>query len=306
MSDPGGEEGEDGGLDAASQRRAVRERYARIATERGAGADAADCGCSDGGCCTGGTDGQRATGTAGDGTADPTADTDGRARRVGYSDEDLDAAGEANLGLGCGNPKALASLEPGETVLDLGSGAGFDCFLAAREVGEEGRVVGVDMTPEMVERARENAAESEFRNVEFRLGEIEHLPVADRTVDAVISNCVINLSPDKPRVFREAYRALRPGGRLAVSDVVLTADVPTEVRADPESVASCVAGASRIGRLEGMLRDAGFERVEIEPKEDSDRFIREWDDDRDLSEFLVAASITGRKPADRDPTGSRS
>lgn len=272
------------GLDAASQRQAVRERYARIAT--GAGVETNDeGGCSDGGgCCSGGSDGSGRT------------DTGERAHQLGYSGADVDAAGEANLGLGCGNPKALASLAEGETVLDLGSGAGFDCFLAVREVGEEGRVVGVDMTPEMVERARENAAESEFDNVEFRLGEIEHLPVADGSVDVVISNCVVNLSPDKPRVFREAYRVLRPGGRLAISDVVLTAEVPAELRADPESVASCVAGASTIGKLEGMLDDAGFEAVDVSPKDDSDRFIREWDDERDLSEFLVSASITGRRP----------
>jgi len=162
-------------------------------------------------------------------------------------------------------------------------------------VGETGRVVGVDMTPEMIETARENAEENGTEQVEFRLGEIEHLPVADGTVDVVISNCVVNLSPDKPQVFREAYRVLRPGGRLAVSDVVLTAPVPAELRADPESVASCVAGASRIERLEAMLRDAGFEGVAIDPTDDSDRFIREWDDRRDPSEFLVSATITGRK-----------
>ena len=272
-------------LDAADQRRAVRERYARIARE--SETDAGSCS-DDGGCCAGGSDG---SGGAGTGT-----DTDERARQLGYSGNDVDAAGEANLGLGCGNPKALAAMEDGETALDLGSGAGFDCFLAAREVGEGGRVVGVDMTPEMVERARENASGSEFGNVEFRLGEIEHLPVADGSVDVVISNCVINLSPDKPQVFREAYRVLRPGGRLAVSDVVLTAEIPVELRADPESVASCVAGASTVDALETMLDDAGFEGVDVEPRDDSDRFIREWDDERDLSEFIVSASITGRKP----------
>jgi SAM-dependent methyltransferase len=165
-------------------------------------------------------------------------------------------------------------------------------------------VIGVDMTPEMVEKARENARENETDHVEFRLGEIEHLPVADATVDVVISNCVVNLSPDKPRVFREAHRVLRPGGRLAISDVVLTADVPVEVRADPESVASCVAGASGIERLDAMLRDAGFVDVAIEPKDDSERFIREWDDERDLSEFLVSASITGRKPTAPDVGGA--
>jgi SAM-dependent methyltransferase len=278
-------------LDAADQRRAVRERYARIAREADADADAGSRS-DDGGCCAGGSDDPDDVGTG--------ADTDERARQLGYSGDDVDAAGEANLGLGCGNPRALAAMEDGETVLDLGSGAGFDCFLAAREVGESGRVVGVDMTPEMVERARENAAGSEFGNVEFRLGEIEHLPVSDGSVDVVISNCVVNLSPDKPQVFREAYRVLRPGGRLAVSDVVLAAEIPVKLRADPESVASCVAGASTVEVLETMLDEAGFEGVDIEPKDDSDRFIREWDDERDLSEFVVSASITGRKPPARE------
>jgi SAM-dependent methyltransferase len=158
------------------------------------------------------------------------------------------------------------------------------------------------MTIETVEKARENARERGTDHVAFRLGEIEHLPVADETIDVVISNCVVNLSPDKPQVFREAYRVLRPGGRLAISDVVLTADVPTGVRGDPGSVASCVAGASRIGRLEELLSGAGFEQVEIEPKDGSDRFIRDWDEERDPSEFLVSANITGRKPtaADRE------
>jgi SAM-dependent methyltransferase len=202
--------------------------------------------------------------------------------------------------LGCGNPRAIASLNTGESVLDLGSGAGFDCFLAAQEVGETGRVIGVDMTPEMVEKARENADENGSGNVEFRLGEIEHLPVADGSVDVIISNCVVNLSPNKPRVFEEAFRVLRPGGRLAISDVVLTAAVPHEVRADPESVASCVAGASTIDRLETMLTDAGFEAVAVSPKDDRDEFIREWDDEYDVSEFLVSGTIAARKPDTAD------
>ena len=270
------------GLDATTQRHVVRERYTQVAT--GSVTDEVGC-CADDGCC----DGESASGT----------DAATRARQLGYSDEAIgDVAGEANLGLGCGNPTALASLEPGEAVLDLGSGAGFDCFLAAQEVGPSGRVVGVDMTPEMVEKARTNATEN-VDNVEFRLGEIEHLPVADASIDVVISNCVVNLSPDKPQVFREAFRVLRPGGRLAISDVVLTAEVPTEIRADPDSVASCVAGASTIDRLEALLTDAGFVRVDVSPKEDSDQFISEWDDEYDVSEFLVSATITGEKP---DPT----
>ena len=271
-------------IDDATQRRIVRERYARIATE--AESEESECS-SSGGCC-----GDEATADSG------TAET---ATQLGYSTDDVESVeGEANLGLGCGNPQALASLTGGETVVDLGSGAGFDCFLAAQQVGERGQVIGVDMTPEMVEKARENAVKNETGNVEFRLGEIEYLPVADETVDVIISNCVVNLSPNKPRVFRESFRVLRPGGRLAISDVVLTADVPDGLRADPDSVAACVAGATTIDRLEELLSDAGFEHVDISPKDDSGQFIREWDDEVDVSEFLVSASITGRKPKATD------
>jgi SAM-dependent methyltransferase len=274
--------GEGDDLDPATRRRVVRERYGRIADGMGP-----DDGCGSGdGCC---------------GDPDAARDADGTARRLGYAADDLDGvAGEANLGLGCGNPRAIAALAPGETVLDLGSGAGFDCFLAAREVGPDGRVIGVDMTPEMVERARENAREADADGIEFRLGEIEHLPVADASVDAVISNCVVNLSPDIPQVFREAHRVLRPGGRLAISDVVVTAEVPAEVRADPDSVAACVAGASTAEEVERALVAAGFEDVGVAPKDDGREIVREWDDDRDLGEFLVSARITGRKPAGGD------
>ena len=266
-------------LDAATRRTVVRERYASIAA---AGSDA------EGGCCS--SDDSRRGSTA------TTASAEERARRLGYSEADLESVdGDANLGLGCGNPQALASLDAGESVLDLGSGAGFDCFLAAQEVGKEGRVIGVDMTPEMVEKARTNASQNDAENVEFRLGEIEHLPVSDESLDVIISNCVVNLSPDKPQVFDEAFRVLRPGGRLAISDVVLTATVPDDVRADPDSVASCVAGASTIDGLETILTDTGFESVNIAPKDDSDEFIRDWDDDYDVSEFLVSATITARK-----------
>ena len=221
-----------------------------------------------------------------------------RQRQLGYSEEDLDAVtAGAELSLGCGNPTAIASLETGESVLDLGSGGGFDCFLAAQEVGPAGQVIGVDMTPEMVETARENAETNETANVEFRLGEIEHLPVADESVDVVISNCVVNLSPDKPQVFREAARVLAPGGRLAISDVVLTAEPPAELKRDPASIAACVGGASPIPELETMLADAGFVNVAIEPKAESEEFISEWDDERDLSEYLVSATIEAEKPA---------
>jgi arsenite methyltransferase len=183
---------------------------------------------------------------------------------IGYSADDLASVPDgANLGLGCGNPIALASLKEGEIVLDLGSGAGFDCFLAAKRVGSLGRVIGVDMTPEMLDRARENALRGDYKNVEFRLGEIENLPVADNSVDAIISNCVINLSPDKPRVFAEAFRVLKPGGRVMVSDIVLLAALPEAVRNSVEAYVSCIAGAMRIDEYLRTIRDAGFKDVKI-------------------------------------------
>ncbi len=184
--------------------------------------------------------------------------------RIGYSREELESVPEgANLGLGCGNPVALASLCEGETVLDLGSGPGMDCFLAAGRVGETGRVIGVDMTPEMLERARENARRGGYRNVEFRLGEIENLPVADGSVDVVISNCVINLSPDKPRVFREAYRVLKPGGRLVVSDIVLQGELPKKVRESTAAYLGCISGAVLKEEYLRMMEEAGFQDVEV-------------------------------------------
>ena len=202
----------------------------------------------------------------------------------------------ADLGLGCGNPQAIAALQPGESVLDLGSGAGFDCFLAVRQVGESGRVIGVDMTAEMVAKARENAGEAGYVNVEFRLGEIEHLPVADASVDVIISNCVINLSPDKGQVFREAFRVLRPGGRLAISDVVATAPMPEEMRKDLALYAGCLAGAAAIDHLEAMLRETGFHQIRIQPKDESRQFIREWVPGRNIEDFIVSATIEAVKP----------
>ncbi|MFU8866473.1 arsenite methyltransferase [Natronococcus sp.] len=227
----------------------------------------------------------------------PASDCTGR-EDCNEPSEDVAAVAEgADLGLGCGNPKAFAEMSEGETVLDLGSGAGFDCFLAARAVGDTGRVIGVDMTPEMVSRARENVAKNDASNVEFRLGEISNLPVADATVDVIVSNCVINLAPEKRRVFDESYRVLEPGGRLAISDVVQTAPFPEDVRLDPDSLTGCVAGASTVDTLETMLDEAGFEDIRIEPKAESTEFISEWDADRDLSEYLVSATIEARKPA---------
>jgi SAM-dependent methyltransferase len=186
------------------------------------------------------------------------------ARKNGYSDEDLNALPDrVNLGLGCGNPVALASLREGETVLDLGSGPGFDCLLAARRVGARGHVIGVDMTPEMVFRAREHAEEAEITNVEFRLGEIEHLPVADSSVDVIISNCVINLAIDKGQVFREAFRVLKPGGRLLISDIVLLSPLPECVRGSVDAYTGCISGAMLKQDFVDAVKKAGFQHVEI-------------------------------------------
>lgn len=231
-----------------------------------------------------------------------TSETDSAAAvssKLGYSGEQLTAVPEgANLGLGCGNPQAIAALQPGEVVLDLGSGGGFDCFLASRQVGETGRVIGVDMTPEMVSRARGNAAKGGYANTEFRLGEIEHLPVADRSVDVIISNCVINLSPAKQQVFHEAWRVLRPGGRLAVADVVMTAELPAAIRNDLDRMYSgCIAGASSIEEIKAMLSASGFADVRVELKEESKSFIKDWVPGSNVEEhYIASALITAVKP----------
>ncbi len=185
-------------------------------------------------------------------------------KSIGYTEKELEAVPEgANLGLGCGNPVALASLTEGETVLDLGAGAGFDCFLAADKVGENGRVIGVDMTPEMIEKARENARKGDYQNVEFRLGEIENLPAADNSVDIVISNCVINLAPDKSRVFKEAFRVLRPGGRLMISDIVLLKELPDFIKNSIEAYIGCISGAIKRDEYLGAMEAAGFREVRV-------------------------------------------
>jgi arsenite methyltransferase len=184
--------------------------------------------------------------------------------RIGYTQKELDSVPEgANLGLGCGNPVAIASLKEGETVVDLGSGGGFDCFLAAEKVGEKGKVVGVDMTPEMIDRARRNLTKSRHKNVEFRLGEIENLPVADNTADVIISNCVINLSPNKKRVFEEAFRVLKPGGRLMISDIVLLKELPEKIKNSAKAYISCVAGAMMKNEYIALIEKIGFEKVKI-------------------------------------------
>ncbi|MFM9995368.1 MAG: arsenite methyltransferase [Phycisphaerales bacterium] len=223
---------------------------------------------------------------------------------LGYAADDLaKLPGGADLGLGCGNPLASAEPKRGETVLDLGSGAGIDCFMAAELVGPMGRVIGVDMTPEMIARARVNAsAPSErhaggYANVEFRLGQIEALPVADASVDLVVSNCVVNLSPDKARVWREVFRVLRPGGRVAISDVVATAELPESVREDLALLAGCIGGAATIGEVERDLREAGFEGVRITPKTGSRELIRTWAPGRRVEEYVVSALVTARRPA---------
>jgi SAM-dependent methyltransferase len=218
------------------------------------------------------------------------------ASALGYSTEDAAAAPEAaNLGLGCGNPLAIAPLKNDEVVLDLGSGAGFDCFLAARAVGKSGKVIGVDMTHEMLRKARDNAQKNGFTNVEFRLGEIEALPVGDNSVDVIISNCVINLSPEKQRVFNEAFRVLKSGGRLAIADMVATAPLPEYIKADWAAYTGCMAGASQIIELQQMLQNAGFKEIKIAPKDASRSFIREWLPGKQIEDYLVSATIEGVK-----------
>ena len=216
---------------------------------------------------------------------------------IGYSQAEKSSIPDgADLGLGCGNPQAIASLQPGETVVDLGSGGGIDCFLAARQVGPRGRVIGVDMTPEMIDRARENARNSGAKNVEFRLGEIEHPPLADSSVDVIMSNCVINLSPDKPAVFKEAFRILKPGGRLAISDIVATAPLPDEVRKNIELHIGCIAGAATIDETRTMLADAGFEQIRIEAVEASSGIIDDYFPGLGLENYVASATITAVRP----------
>lgn len=216
---------------------------------------------------------------------------------LGYSNDDVSTVSEgANMGLGCGNPHAIASLQLGETVLDLGSGGGFDCFLAAKAVGDSGHVIGVDMTPEMIDKARKNEVKVGLNNVEFRLGEIEYLPLADSTVDVIISNCVINLSPEKTKVFREAFRVLKRGGRLAVSDIVAKTQLPDDVKGDLALYAGCMAGASHIDELKSILEEAGFTNIRIKPIDESKGLIREWEAGGNIENFITSATIEAVKP----------
>lgn len=217
--------------------------------------------------------------------------------RMGYSEEELANVPEgADMGLGCGNPKAIAALKAGEIVIDLGSGGGFDAFLASQEVGTTGKVIGVDMTPTMLSKARNNADKGNYTNVEFRLGEIEHLPVADSTADVIISNCVINLSPDKQQVFNDAFRALKPGGRLAISDIVASTTLPDDIKNDMFLHSACVSGASLISELKEYMHQAGFKDIRIEPKDASKEFIKDWAPGRNVEDYVLSASIEAVKP----------
>jgi arsenite methyltransferase len=222
---------------------------------------------------------------------------DDKALRMGYSDAELAAVPEgANLGLGCGNPQAIAAMRPGEVVIDLGSGAGFDCFLAAQQVGPAGRVIGIDMTHEMLAKARENAAKIGAANVEFRLGEPEHLPIADNTADVAISNCVINLVPDKAQVFRETFRVLKPGGRVAISDVVNTTPLSAELASDGALLCGCIAGAAPVEHVTAWLTEAGFIEVRVTPKPESRELIATWAPGRGIENYVVSAIVEARKP----------
>jgi arsenite methyltransferase len=257
-------------------RNTVRETYGKVATSKAPG-----CGCTGDGCC-----GSVKSETAAE-----------LSLALGYSDEEVAAVPEgANMGLGCGNPQAIAGLKTGEVVLDLGSGGGFDAFLAARQVGELGHVIGVDMTAEMISKARSNADRGGYHNVEFRLGEIESLPIANETVDVIISNCVINLSPEKPRVYSESFRVLKPGGRLAISDIVAFAELPEEAKKDLALYTGCIAGASMISEVMGMLRTAGFENITVKPVDVSKSFISEWTPGKDFTDYVLSASIEAIKP----------
>ncbi|MDR3538382.1 MAG: arsenite methyltransferase, partial [Acetobacteraceae bacterium] len=266
-------------MDSTEIKDMVRARYGSIAA--GAGSD----------CCA-------PAATSGCCAPAPAAVAHGKSRGMGYSDAQLAAVPEgANLGLGCGNPQAIADLRPGETVVDLGSGAGFDCLLAGRQVGAEGRVIGVDMTHEMLAKARANAERVGAANVEFRLGEIEHLPIADATADVILSNCVINLVPDKAQVFQEAFRVLKPNGRLAISDVVNTTPLPGDLAADQALVCGCVAGAAPVRQIEAWLAAAGFTAIEVSVKPESRAMIASWAPGRGIENYVASATIQARKPA---------
>ena len=287
-------------------RSSVRETYAKIARKGGVASESnnrASC-CSPAefptstnqmASCCGPSAGPNAAESCG--CVPPGVSSEHMSAVLGYTQKDIESVPEgANMGLGCGNPVALSSLKPGETVVDLGSGGGFDCFLAARAVGENGKVIGVDMTQKMINKAKANAEKGGFKNVDFRLGEIENLPVPDDSVDVIISNCVINLSPEKKNVFQEAFRVLKKGGRVAVTDVVATAPLPKEARKNLDLYSGCVSGAALIDDVETMLKNAGFQDIRIKPVDESRELIREYVPDRNIADFVVSASIEAVKP----------
>ncbi len=231
----------------------------------------------------------------------PASAVNDKARSMGYSAEDLAAVPDgANLGLGCGNPQAIAAMKTGEVVVDLGSGAGFDCLLAARQVGPTGRVIGVDMTHEMLRKARENARKVGAPNVDFRLGEIEYLPIADNSADVIISNCVVNLVPDKAQVFREAFRVLKPNGRMAISDVVNIKPLPSDLANDRALICGCIVGAATPDKIDAWLAAAGFVDIRISVKPESRELIETWAPGRAIEDFVASASIEARKPVAGD------
>lgn len=259
-------------------RQNVRQSYSLVAESSNSGAS---CG-TESSCC---------------GVSDDAAINTLVSTRLGYTQSDLDKVPTgADMGLGCGNPRAIASIKPGETILDLGSGGGFDCFLAAAETGESGKVIGIDMTPAMISKARNNAVKGQYTQVEFRLGEIEHMPVANDTIDVIISNCVINLSTDKNQVFSEAFRVLKPGGRLAISDVVASTELPEEIKNDLALYSGCMAGASLISDLQTILATNGFKNISITPKDESKDFIKDWAPGRGVEDYVLSASIEAVKP----------
>jgi ubiquinone/menaquinone biosynthesis C-methylase UbiE len=251
-------------------RKMVREGYAKVAKK-----ETPCCDITESSCCS-------------------TQSTEEMSKRIGYSEDEIESVPEgSNLGLGCGNPIALASLKKGETVLDLGSGGGFDCFLAANKVGKQGKVIGVDMTPEMIDRARENVRKSKYENVEFRLGEIENLPVADGSVDIVISNCVINLSPNKKRVFEEAFRVLKPKGRLMISDIVLLKELPEIIRKNVQAYVGCVSGAEMKEKYLKMIENSGFKEVKV--IEENHFSTEDMTDDPTAQEIIETSEISTEK-----------
>jgi len=269
----------------------VRENYGTIARDAGPQTTTVQTSA----CCGAGPGTDPVSAGCGCGTSHISAEQ--IASLIGYSQTEQESVPEgANLGLGCGNPQTIAALQPGETVVDLGSGGGFDCFLAAKQVGPDGRVIGVDMTPDMISRARLNAAKLQSDNVEFRLGEIEHLPVADEQADLIMSNCVINLSPEKQSVYHEAFRVLKPGGRLAISDIVALQPLPDDIKNDLEMVSACIGGAATVADTENMLKQAGFEQIRVTPEKVSQEIVDEWLPGSKVGEYVAPAGIEARKP----------